>query len=406
MKNMVKSLQRRAKSLAYPLIFVSSVLIIGGIINLISIDKFSEIAQSISGVAGGMMSFAAPAFVVYYSVKNSKKALASGFCVIAGDIILFSVCNVHFSLVFSLIAAVLCEYIYKRFDLLSGFYMLLAVFVLISVSICVSYDYLFEVLKSLCTFLKGKGALFGMTDYVYRILFSDNLGNLMLKKDYSGTLLTEDGIISGAINIFKSTKNSEYASEYLSGKYFINIFLPAGMIIALYKKTDGMQNFTLLLSLILSAVFGDARMIAFCVIAINPVLFIGSLFIVFISYFVSSMLNIGVGYESTSSVFELIKYGNKWVYFILTGIIITALTYYFSLILLSKFDFRQGKYFPKEIRRIVNALGGAENILKISGGVITVSNPNLIDIISLDCDIIGNKVRLLYDDCEVLKEYL
>ena len=63
------------------------------------------------------------------------------------------------------------------------------------------------------------------------------------------------------------------------------------------------------------------------------------------------------------------------------------------------------KYYPREVKALVKALGGERNIVSLDGEVLTVRNPNLIDIIKVDCDIHQDKVTLIEKDYEILKDY-
>jgi hypothetical protein len=137
----------------------------------------------------------------------------------------------------------------------------------------------------------------------------------------------------------------------------------------------------------------------------NPVLYFSYLILIFISYFVSSLLDIRIGFINNGSIIELFKYGNDWFYFILAGVVIAFLSYFTSKLVTSNFDFQNKSILPKEIRKIVKALGGEDNIVKIFRNKVYVENPNLIDIIKLDCEIHENEITLCFDDLELLKEY-
>ena len=71
----------------------------------------------------------------------------------------------------------------------------------------------------------------------------------------------------------------------------------------------------------------------------------------------------------------------------------------------SRFDIMNGRYLPKHIKALVTALGGEDNLLKIDGDTLLVKNPNLIDILKIDCEIRQNAVSLYKDELELIKEY-
>lgn len=80
-------------------------------------------------------------------------------------------------------------------------------------------------------------------------------------------------------------------------------------------------------------------------------------------------------------------------------------SYFISRLLIAKFDIRENRILPKPVKKIVAALGGEDNIERISNGKLYVKNPNLIDILRIDCDIHENEVTMMYDEMDMLKEY-
>lgn len=89
----------------------------------------------------------------------------------------------------------------------------------------------------------------------------------------------------------------------------------------------------------------------------------------------------------------------------ITGFVIAVMTYFLFQIVISKFDIEKKKLLPKEVKKIVVALGGEKNIERIKMDKLYVKNPNLIDVLKLDCDINGNEITLHYGDLELIKEY-
>ena len=137
----------------------------------------------------------------------------------------------------------------------------------------------------------------------------------------------------------------------------------------------------------------------------NPLIFVGYVFVGGVGYFVSALVDIRIGFEKYASLFSLFKYGRSVGYFLLVGFVLAVLMYFVVQIVVAKFDMDNQKYYPKDVRALVKALGGERNIENLENGVLTVRNPNLIDILKVDCEIHQNTVILIDNDYNLLKEY-
>ena len=322
------------------------------------------------------------------------------------DLTLFSLCKVHISLVFAIILSIIFSFVFEKQNLLYGFIICALMSFVLAVAIGLSYDSLFSLLKGLCSFLKGRGSLFGAVNNAYPLLFSDNLSALFYHKDYSGSAYSNGRIISGVIDMFSAQKAAGVnASKYLSGKYFVNIFLSTGVFALLYQRLEREQKNAFLLSFLLALIFGDVRLFSLFLLIYNPLMYLGFLILIFISYFTAYLLDIRMVFMRNGSLFELIKYRDKLGYFIIAGLVLCILTYFAQSIILSKFDFQSRKILPYEVRKIISALGGERNIERIQGDEIHLKNPNLIDILRLDCEIRGSTVILNNDDIKSVKEF-
>ena len=100
-----------------------------------------------------------------------------------------------------------------------------------------------------------------------------------------------------------------------------------------------------------------------------------------IDSFVCSLIDIRVGFETSASLFEMIKYIDKPIYFLLIGALSSVLMYFAAVLVLSKYDLENHRILPKSVRQLTKYLGGEENISSIDNGLVYVKNPNLIDIL-------------------------
>ncbi|MDO4363579.1 MAG: hypothetical protein Q4C99_03550, partial [Clostridia bacterium] len=233
--------------------------------------------------------------------------------------------------------------------------------------------------------------------------FSD----LVYNTDCSTATLVNGKIVSGVQKIFLAQPKNPMSSvaDYLTGKYFVNIFLALGTAVALFKKTSKRYFFSFLLPCVLSVIFGDNTLLLVFLLFYNPLIFVGFVLVGGAGYFVASLVDIRIGFGGFASVFNLFRYGRSIGYFFLVGFVFAVLMYFVVQIVVTKFDMDNQKYYPKEVRRLVKSLGGERNIENLENGVLTVRNPNLIDILKVDCEIRQNTVILIDNDYNLLKDY-
>lgn len=407
MSSLVVNLKKTPYYLAYPFIFIASLLIIVNFLALIPVDEFQSVKSYFALNVNALFCVLAPAFITFYSCENAKKAICSAFCVLLSDLAFYSIVSQHYSLLFILILSFICSGMSIRTDLIYFYLSLLIGGLTLAVVIGLLYGYLYDLLKIFAGAVQGKPALFGLINNFYTIAFTDNFADLFYHKGYSQSMLINDRLISGAVDIFSSDTDNPQSvvSKYLSGKYFVNIFVSAGVFAALYSKFNKNEKYGFVLITLLALVFGDVKLLSLFILIYNPFLYLCYLGLTFICYAAARMIDIRIGFIDNGSVFELFKYGNSWLYFILCGVVIAFLTYFAFVLTLSRFDFQTRKYLPGDVKKIVKALGGDRNIERLTKDKVYVKNPNLIDIIKLDCDIHENEVTLRYDDLQMLKEY-
>lgn len=391
----------------YPLIFVSSFLIVFNMLALLPVDAIRQSSQFFYDAVKLLFCIALVGFSVLYSTNNAKKAVTASFCIALSNLVFYSLTNQYYSLLFIALLAFLSSAVMKKLDLIYAYFTLLLSGIVFALVFGMLYDHLIEVLKVFASAIKNKPALFGVINNFYTIAFSDHFANLFYHSDYSQTILVGDKYYSGAIDIFSANKKapSGVAADYLTGKYYVTVFVNIGLFFALYNKFNGKEKAAYLLVSFLCLLFGRFDFLFLMILLYNPFVYFSSLLLVFVSYLLAHFLDIRIGFESAGSLFELINYSDKPVYFLLSGAILSLLSYFVVVVTLSKFDIQRRKYLPRDVKRVVNALGGERNIEKIKDDVVFVKNPNLIDILRLDCDIKENAVLLHIDETNLLKEY-
>lgn len=346
-------------------------------------------------------------FASFFALSNTKQSLVVSFVVLLSSTIFYSFSGVGYSIAFAIILSVFMSIMLDKFS--SVYYSVFIIFlgVLLSILLGVLYPFAYDGLKAFCSVISGKGAIFGIVNDVYSVLVSDTFSNLFYHHDYSSAQVIEDEIVSGVVDIFSVSKYpSSLVSKYLSGKYFVNIFLSISVGVVLFSRLDDKARIVLIFVCLAGIITGNTVLLSLFLLCYNPFLYLGYLFCVFLSYFVARFVDVRIGFVDGGSVVELFKYGEKWVYFILIGIVLAVLLYFVFQLILSRFDFDKYKFVPKDARRIISALGGEQNIVRVANGKVYVANPNLIDILRLDCDIHENEITLLDDEFDILQKYL
>ncbi len=407
MNNLFLKLKNLPLFLSAAFFFTAGTLIIINLITLIPSKQISALNEGFNSAITALFAFTACVMINWMATKNTKKAVAAGYCVLLFDAVLFTLCAVHISFILSIVLSLLLLFFFEKYNLLPAFCISALISFSAALVIGLSYDLLFSLLKSLCDILKGRGALFGAVSNVYSLLFSENLSKLFYHKDYSGTAFVNSKVVSGVIDVFKVQKVAGLnVSKYLSGKYFVNIFVSTGLFLLLYQKLEKEMKTAFVLCFALAFLFGDVRLLALFVLVYNPIMYFGYLLLIIVSYLTAYFLDIRIAFLKAGSLFELFKYIEKPVYFIITGLVIMVLTYFIESLILSKFDFHSKSFLPRNVKKLIDALGGRKNIEKLTDNMLYVKNPNLINILNIDCDIKGNAITLHSDELELIKEYV
>ncbi|MBE6742468.1 MAG: hypothetical protein E7570_09245 [Ruminococcaceae bacterium] len=406
MNNLFLRLKNLPFYLSLAFIFSALTLLFINTLTLIPSTQMEKLYAGVNSAVTFLFALAAGVMINYRVCKNTRKALAAGFSLLLFDAVLFTLCGVHISFLLSIILSLAFSFITEKLSLINAFAVCSLISLAIALGLGLSYDLLLSLLKSFCTQMKGRGAIIGMINNAYSLAFSENLASLFYNNDYSGTAYVNGEIVSGVTNIFKAQGVAgDSVSRFLTGKYFVNIFLSLGIFALLFNKLEDEKKTAFSLCFALGVIFGDVRLFALFVLVYNPIMYLGYLALIIVSYLTAYLLDIRIAYERAGSVFELFRDFDKPFYFILAGVVLSILTYFLESIIISKVDFSGRKILPKEVRQIVKALGGERNIERAEEGIITVTNPNLINILSLDCEIKGDKVTLLPDDFDLIYRF-
>ncbi len=395
MKSTVIIYRKITEYLSYPFIFISAFILVVGLLPFIKTDDFTGLFASVLF----------PFYIVYNVNKSAEKGIICSFCTLCSDVIYYSFSGVHFSILFCVLLGVMMSKLVSEMRLSYIFVSLFTGSTVLAFGAGLIYPLLLEYLKGFSSLISGKSFLFGMINNFYDLAFSDKLSQLFYHTDFGSSSLSAKGILSGAVDIFKALPENVSVSRYLTGKYFVNIFLTLGLFFALYKRLSVNGKLAFISVCTAGILTGDVRPFSLFILIFNPFIYLAYLFVIGISYFIPELINLKIGFTDNGSIIELFKYGNNWAYFLITGFVLALLMYFICRLVMSKFSLSDGNYYPAKVRKIISSLGGEDNITEVKRGRVKVNNPNLINIITLDCDIHGNMVVLDKDDFELIEEY-
>ena len=379
---------------AYPAVFAAA-----GLFGVHLLSLFHFVEGNVFDFAGMLFGVLFCAFAIYESCRSMKKAAAAVSVLLISDAVFSASVSTHFSFVFCILLTLLFWLVFSNADLLLGFLISLLSGVLLSVALVLMRDSYTELLRAFASAIKGRGATFGVLSNVMNLVFGSGFDALFYHKAYAATTLIDGRIVTGAVDIFSASDSPmKSAAEFLGGKYFASIFIPLGVFGALYRRLNKEILFAFLFTLALSVFFGDGRLFYLLLLTVSPLLYLGSLILILISYTVCAFIDMRIGFADGGTIIELFRFMDKPVYFVFTGILVTVLSYFFTRLIAAKFHLLSSNELPRSVRRLVASLGGRRNILKLENGCVIVANPNLIDILSVDCEIHENRITLLPDD--------
>lgn len=263
-------------------------------------------------------------------------------------------------------------------------------------------------IRALALAVKGNAFAFGALNDVFTLLFGNFFSDLFYHTDYGAATVLDNKLLVGAVNVFEYAVDEPHSSAaaYLTGRYYANIFIPVGIYAALFKKIKSRFSTPLFLATAVSAFLGNNVLFLIFVLFYNPFLFIAFSLSNALACLGSALSDVRVGFVNNASLFGMFKYMNSPLYFFSVGAVCCALAYFVSRFVLEKYDFDTYKFVPPSVKKLFDALGGEDNIEKLDTDAVIVYNPNLVNILKIDCDICENRITLNDDDLNTLSEYI
>jgi len=185
----------------------------------------------------------------------------------------------------------------------------------------------------LAAFLGSRPALFGAVNGLYRLAFGTRLETAVLHTDISGALITENGIVTGAADIYLtgSSGAAAAASRWLTGAYFGNVFLPLGAAALLWQNADRRRRALLIAGALCAVLAGDARVITAAVLLLSPACAVLLWLMSGLGYVLAALLQSDCGYRQSASLPALIQNGKaQTVLLLVSGLLLAALYYFIA----------------------------------------------------------------------------
>ena len=344
--------------------------------------------------------------IVNYNVKNKFYNFYFLLLFTISTVVMYFYNVINYSIVATMLLALLLVYIYNKFKHKYAFIISFTLFVVFAITTIYLSPVCLYYLKQFAEFIKTKPSLFVVINNIYKLFVSNNLENLIYYSGIGLTKIIDNRIIIGVMECFSNYDNNDLSvANFLSSHYVVNIFVVLGLLLNIYNKIDNKTKLTFLIVCFSTIISGNNLIISLFLLLLNPLSYFSYLFLYFLANIIISSVEIKIGFLGYPSIIELLKYIEKPIYFMVIGIVFICLSYYLFELVFEKFNAQNDFYFDKNAKRIITSLGGLKNIERIEDDIIIVKNPNLINILKLDCEIYNNNVILLQNDLIVLKDY-
>ncbi|MBQ9229330.1 MAG: hypothetical protein IJ168_10955 [Eubacterium sp.] len=183
----------------------------------------------------------------------------------------------------------------------------------------------------LAKWLSNKPVLFGPVNDVYTLLFGNALSEAVYHTGCVAAVITEKGIVGGVIEVVKAATPSatRLAAQYLTGSYYENLFLPLGVIAALWPKCQKRRRAALLAAFGLSLFAGDGRIFSLLLV-MEPTVYVAFLLSTALAFLTASLLGIGVAFTDRASLPELLANVQQPILFVSAGVLLAVTAFFIT----------------------------------------------------------------------------
>lgn len=197
---------------------------------------------------------------------------------------------------------------------------------LITIYICF-YD---KIVKMLIQFSSGSAVKFSMINTIFSTFAFFDFQNYVDYTSYGGSVIIDNEIVNGAVNIFMHNQSSKFVSRFLTSRFLMN-FSVSAIAFAVGRKDIKICIITLIS--LLTGCLTPLLLLFFCVF---PVCYLMSLLVSFASGLISSVIGIKFGFICSPSIFELFIHNSNRIYVLVVCVLVFCVSYYSACLVKEK----------------------------------------------------------------------
>lgn len=373
----------------------------------------SSVFGGLSGLFEHLIGYLFCFFITMIMTKGKRglKGFWSIICLSVTGNIITDTAAFELFFIISLLIAFFSVFCFNHFDAWIAFIFTIVMSILVGLLVLLVDGYYNDFVMNIAGFISGKGVfssvLFALFDSLSSLINSESVKNMIFHNSFGGAYFIRENIVTGVKDLFESGFNGDEISTYLSGHYF-TLFAVCGAAASLFDELKGIQRVTLILTAVSAVLSGNLFLFLLFIFFESPMLFLFFSFVNILCYASAFLIKLGMGYIFNGSVIELIINAENIIYLISGGIIFICIGYFTVRIVNTKFGISDSlnTYIPSRLNKVVSALGGIMNIIRFKNDKLEVRNPELVDTLSLECEIEENIVSSNNSDFIDLKEYL
>lgn len=349
------------------------------------------------------------AFITSYFTTDRRliKTFWAVFCLI----MLSTAFNGNISFIAGIITAAACSFFFESFNKPVSFSITFISAVILGILLNTVSDFFSNIQMSVAYSISGKGILssilFAVISTFLSLFGNNSFMDLFFYKSYGGTIISNDEVITGIKDLAANNYDGELISTYMTGHFFI-LFALVGITLCLGDELKKGQRLCLIITAVCAVLSGNFSLLLLFIFFESWYLFFSVILISALSYAAAVLLDIRISYALDGGIIEMLLNIDKPVYLAVCGLVFIAIGYFtakFSVLKNGISDFLN-IYIPDRLNKLVSALGGIVNIIKIKENTVEVRNPKLVNNFDIDCEIRENVVKVNDNMISELKDYL
>ncbi len=226
------------------------------------------------------------------------------------------------SVIIIVLSALFCNIKNKRKTLI-----ILLLFVFLITVYIFFYD---KIVKMLIQFSSGSAVKFSMINTIFNTFGFFDFQNYADYTSYGGSVIIDNDIVNGAVNIFMHNKSSKAVSQFLTSRFLMNFSVCA------IAFAVGRKNFLICLIALISLFTGCLTPLLLLFVCVFPVCYLISLLASFASGLISFVIGIKFGFVCSPSIFELFIHNSNRIYSLVVCVLVFCVSYYFASLVKEK----------------------------------------------------------------------